>query len=222
MQAALDIQFANSGGPPAFGAASCYASLRLTPIKRSNETMLQYMSVHYSKPLGFVGRNICYAIMFGGVCYGTIVGGSATRFLPGREVIGGLNNGVNNIFYHVEKQGGRYPLRNFSVAVLKLYRETIERDWLAKYGDVVLWHETLVELPRGGECYKRDGWKQVGQTKGYTCKRAAGKGTDSWSGRRVWDTVNLRPKLVFVRQTTSGALTTHNDEMRDAMGEKRL
>ena len=200
-------------GGALLAASDCYASLRLIPIKRSNETMLQYMSVHYSKPLGFVGRNICYAIMCGGVCYGTIAGGSATRFLPNREIVGGLNNGVNNIFYHVEKRNGEYPLRNFTAAALKLYRERIERDWLAKYGDGVTWHETLVELPRTGDCYKRDGWTLTGQTKGYTCKRTSGKGTDSWSGRRVWDTKNLRPKLVFVRRVTSDALTTHNDKL---------
>jgi hypothetical protein len=45
---------------------------------------------------------------------------------------------------------------------------------------------------------KKDGWRLVGQTKGYTCKRIAGNSTDSWTGKRVWDTKNLRPKLVFV------------------------
>lgn len=25
------------------------------------------------------------------------------------------------------------------------------------------------------------------------------RGTDTWSGRRVWDTINLRPKRVFCR-----------------------
>lgn len=174
------------------------SELRLVPVKRTSPEILRAMAIHYSQPLGFVGRNICYLIVVGDACYGSIVGGSATRFLPGRVVIGSLNNGVNNIFYHVEKRNGEYPARNFTVAVLKLYRQTIERDWLAKYGDAVLWHETLVEIPRSGECYKRDGWQLVGQTKGYTCKRTAGKGTDSWSGKRVWDTVNLRPKLVFI------------------------
>lgn len=153
------------------------------------------MAIHYSRPKGFVGRNICYIVEHNAVCYGSIVGGSATRFLPGREVTGELNNGVNNIFFHVE---GPYPFRNFVPAVLALYRKTVEQDWKTKYGDEVLWHETLVELPRTGECYKRDGWTLVGQTKGYTCKRIAGKGTDSWTGKRIWDTKNLRPKLVFV------------------------
>ena len=101
------------------------------------------MEIHYSQPKGFVGRNICYAIMYGGLCYGTIAGGSATRFLPG-EIVGSLNNGVNNIFYHAEKIKGQYTKRNFTTAVLEIYRETIERDWKAKYGDDALWHETLV------------------------------------------------------------------------------
>jgi hypothetical protein len=43
-------------------------------------------------------------------------------------------------------------------------------------------------------------WTCVGMTKGYTCKRIGGQGTDSWTGQRIWDTKNLRPKLVFVRE----------------------
>ena len=43
------------------------------------------MAVHYSEPGGFVGRNICYAIMHEGVYYGAIVGGSATLHLVGRD-----------------------------------------------------------------------------------------------------------------------------------------
>jgi hypothetical protein len=174
-------------------------SLELIRVSRTSSELLRNMAQHYSQPLGFVGRNICYVIVFDGLCYGAIAGGSATRFLPNREVIGSLNNGVNNIFYHVERRNGQYPIRNFTAAVLGLYRSRIEQDWLDSYGDDVRWHETLVELPRTGDCYRRDGWSLVGQTKGYTCKRTAGKGTDSWSGRRVWDTDNLRPKLVLVR-----------------------
>lgn len=189
------------------------AEITLQKIKRTDAQILKNMAIHYSQPKGFVGRNICYLIMAGDVCYGSMAGGSATRFLPGREIIGSLNNGVNNIFYHVEKRDG-YPTRNFTAKVLKLYRETIERDWLEKYSDAVAWHETLVELPRSGECYKRDGWQLVGQTKGYTCKRTSGKGTDSWSGRRVWDTVNLRPKLVFVREITSSVTRLPNADLR--------
>jgi len=55
----------------------------------------------------------------------------------------------------------------------------------------------LIEKPRTGECYRRAGWTQVGETKGFTCKRVAGKGTDSWSGKRIWNTIDLKPKIVM-------------------------
>ena len=57
-----------------------------------------------------------------------------------------------------------------------------------------------MELPRTGECYLKDDWELVGQTIGYTCKRIAGNGTDDWTGKRVWNTKDLRPKLVFCRK----------------------
>ncbi len=161
------------------------------------------MAVHYSAPKGFVGRQLIYKVVVDGVCYGATAAGSATRFLPGRTDFFGreipLNNLVNNTFFHVEKQGGRYPFRNFGPAVVEVWRDTVIRDWLRFYGSEVEGFETLVELPRTGEVYIRDGWSEVGMTKGYTCKRIAGKSTDAWSGKRVWDTKNLRPKRVFLR-----------------------
>lgn len=180
--------------------------IALIPVSKKDERMTANMQVHYSQPKGFVGRSICYAIYCDGSYYGTIAGGSATRHLPNREIVQSLNNGVNNIFFHIEKANGKYPMRWFSASVLKEYRKSIETDWKQKYGDDVLWHETLVELPRTGDCYKKDGWKLVGQTKGFTCKRIAGNGTDSWTGKRVWDTENLRPKLVFVKPSNKSLL----------------
>lgn len=172
--------------------------LELVRIKRTDARLLRDMEGHYSAPKGFVGRNICYAVMFDGVYYGGIVGGSATRFLPGRGEITDLNRVVNNLFFHIEPRDG-YPVRNFGQKVLAAFRDKIEADWRDRYGDEVVSFETLVELPRTGDVYKRDGWVEVGMTKGFTCKRVAGKGTDSWSGKRVWNTTDLRPKRVFLR-----------------------
>lgn len=167
----------------------------LVPISRTYPKLVANMKDHYSAPKGFVGRNICYAVMHNMDYFGAIVGGSTPRYLVG-ENRPPLNNIVNNIFFHIE---GPYPCRNFAQRVLALYRKKIERDWFLKYGDFPERHESLVELPRIGEVYRRDGWILQGQTKGQTCKRVAGKGTDSWSGRRVWDAGNLRPKWVFAR-----------------------
>jgi len=175
----------------------------LQRISKSDPQLRAWMANHYSAPKGFVGRQLIYKIVVAGVCYGAIAAGSATRFLPGRteffkrEVP--LNNLVNNTFFHIEKQANRYPTRNFATKCVEWWRWTVLDDWLLCYGDVVDGFETLVELPRTGELYKKDGWSEVGITKGYTCKRVAGKGTDNWTGKRVWDTTNLRPKRVFVR-----------------------
>jgi len=180
--------------------------MELIIVKRTDPRLLEEMDRHYSKPKGFVGRNICYAVLVNGYCYGHIVAGSATRFLPGRdeflkiECLKNLNKITNNIFYHVEPRESKYPERNFSTKILIEFEKRIASDWEQKYGDGLIAMETLVELPRTGECYRRAGWIKVGQTKGFTCKRIAGKGTDKWTGKRVWDTKNLRPKLVFVKK----------------------
>jgi hypothetical protein len=177
--------------------------IELIKISKSDPELKRWMSVHYSHPKGFVGRQLIYKVQVDSMTYGAISAGSATRFLPGRaDFFGGevpLNQMVNNVFFHVEKGQGRYPCRNFTTEVVRTWRERVKVDWPAVYGDEVMGWETLVELPRTGELYVRDGWTQVGVTKGYTCKRTAGPSTDSWSGRRVWSTDVLHPKLVFVR-----------------------
>lgn len=179
--------------------------INLIVTKRTDLRLLQRMNIHYSQPKGFVGRSICYAIYYKDIYYGHIIGGSATRFLMGRNeflgiTIDQLNCVVNNTFFNVSKVNGRYPIRNFTSTVVSVFEDKVTLDWKNKYGDKVVGFESLIELPRTGELYKRAGWTQVGITRGYTCKRVAGKGTDSWTGKRVWDTKNLRPKLVLCKR----------------------
>ncbi|MCI0549394.1 MAG: DUF4338 domain-containing protein [Anaerolineae bacterium] len=172
------------------------------------------MQRHYSRPKGFVGRSICHAVYWNDDYYGHIVGGSATRYLPGRHEFLGtdgsdLNQIINNVYYHVEKVNEQYPCRNFTSRVLEAWAEIIAHQWQDKYGASIVGFESLIELPRSGETYRRAGWTEVGTTKGYTCKRTAGKGTDSWSGKRVWDTNNLRPKRVFCKLHAASPYSGH-------------
>lgn len=178
--------------------------LDLIITKRTDKNLLDRMKIHYSQPKGFVGRNICYAIYYENTYYGHIVAGSATRFLPGRNeffgiTINDLNKIINNIFFNISRVNGKYPTRNFTTLVLSKFVEKATVDWKEKYRDEVIGFETLVQKPRTGEVYKRAGWVLVGETKGYSCKRVGGKGTDSWTGKRVWytDKKHLKPKLVF-------------------------
>lgn len=167
--------------------------------------MSELMERHYSQPKGFVARLLLYGIICDGVRYGAIAAGSSTLFLPGRNEFFGidrnrLNQVANNTFFHIEKINGKYPFRNFSTYVVAMWRKIVQLDWERVYGDRIVGFETLVEIPRTGELYIRDGWEEVGTTQGNTCKRISGKGSDSWTGRRVWDTVNLRPKRVLCRK----------------------
>lgn len=178
--------------------------LELIKTKRTDSNLLSRMANHYSQPKGFVGRNICYAILYSGVYYGHIVAGSAALHLPNRNEFFGiekssLNSIINNIFFNVTPVDGHYPIRNFTTTIVKAFIEQARRDWRVKYGDECIGFETLVERPRTGELYLRAGWQVVGETKGYTCRRTAGKGTDTWTGKRVWNTNpdELRPKTVL-------------------------
>src|SRR3990167_11325583 len=172
----------------------------LLQTKRTDPRLLERMKIHYSNPKGFVGRNICYAIFYDSIYYGHIVAGSATRFLPNRNEYFGitlkqLNNIINNIFFNIS---GKYPIRNFTSKVVKEFTRRATPHWKTKYGDDVIGFETLIEKPRTGELYRRAGWNCIGETKGYTCKRVGGGiSSDNWTGKRVWDVKNLRPKYVF-------------------------
>lgn len=188
--------------------------LTLTPIRSMEPELVDMMQRHYSAPKGFVGRDIRYRVQYDGVLYGYTVAGSATLHLPGRNEFFVLDKMekdsrryaiarclVNNTFFHIEPRDGQYPIRNFSQQVVKTWRSRVMVDWPAKYGDQVLGFETLVEPPRTGEVYLRDGWSRVGVTQGQQAKRVAGKGSDGWGGERVWlRDAPLRPKIVLCKR----------------------
>jgi hypothetical protein len=178
--------------------------IELRQTKRTDDNLILRMKKHYTRPKGFVGRSICYAIFYKSNYYGHIVAGSATRFLPNRNeflgiTIKDLNCVINNVFFNVSRYNGSYPIRNFTSSVVKRFVNKAQRDWKIKYGDTCVGFETLVQKPRKGELYLRAGWTIIGETKGYTCKRISGKGTDTWTGKRVWNTNpdTLKPKLVL-------------------------
>lgn len=178
--------------------------INLVITKRTDTNLLERMKTHYSQPKGFVGRNICYAVLYEDKYYGHIIAGSATRFLPNRNEFLGitieqLNSVINNIFFNVSKIEEKYPFRNFTSFVVSEFMKQSAIDWQNRYGDKVVGFETLVEKPRTGDLYKKAGWTEVGQTVGFTCKRVAGQGTDSWGGKRIWNTDkdSLRPKIVL-------------------------
>lgn len=177
-------------------------NIRLELSSKSDADIKYLMSIHYSHPKGFVGRQIIYKIFYNDEFCGAIAGGSATLHLPNRNDFFGdkydLNKIINNTFYHLVDN---HNDKNLGSQVLALWRKQVVKDWEEKYKENVIGFETLVELPRSGAMYKADNWTLVGQTHGYTCKRVGGVATEKWTGVREWnkDESNLKPKLVFCK-----------------------
>ena len=48
--------------------------IRLEITLKNDERLKQSMAKHYTKPKGFVGRSICYAIYYNDIYYGHIIG----------------------------------------------------------------------------------------------------------------------------------------------------
>jgi hypothetical protein len=179
--------------------------IELKITEKNDPRLVKLMKQHYSKPKGFVGRTICYAIYYNSVYYGHIVAGSATLFLPNRNEFfeiekSNLNKIINNVFYSINRNdSGKYPVRNFTSKVVSFFCKQSLIDWEIKYGDKCIGFETLVEKPRSGDLYLKAGWTKVGETVGYTCKKTRGNGTDKWTEKRVWNTDknSLKPKNVL-------------------------
>ena len=106
----------------------------LTPSSKGDSDVKYLMSIHYSKPKGFVGRQIVYKIHYDDTFCGAIVGGSATKHLPGRNEFFddkfNLNAIVNNTFFHLLPG---LPL-NTGSKVLRLFRNNIIKDWELRIG----------------------------------------------------------------------------------------
>jgi len=176
---------------------------------KNDKKLRERMAIHYSQPRGFVGRSICLAIYHGGVYYGHIVFGSATLHLPGRNEFlevttkEDIQRIANNIFYNISSKDG-YPIRNFTTRVLVEAEKLVVKLWKEKYNTSLIGFETLVECSerRNGELYLKGGYEIVGKTKGYTCKRVSGIGSDGWGSKRVWnkDKNYFRPKIVLCKK----------------------
>lgn len=96
------------------------------------------MSIHYSHPKGFVGRQLIYKVFDNEEFVGVIVGGSATLHLPGRNEFFGdkyyINGIINNNFFHLIDNHGD---KNLGTKVLAKWRKQVVRDWEERYIEYV-------------------------------------------------------------------------------------
>lgn len=79
--------------------------------------------------------------------------------------------------------------------VLSVWRARVRCDWLTQYGVQVRWYETLVEPPRIGTCFVRDGWKRL-------ARRTAGRGArrPDGHGHTKRKIITTSRKIILVRE----------------------
>ena len=57
--------------------------------------------------------------------------------------------------------------KGYGSKVLSVFLKECKKEWKKKFNDTLVLIETLVEPPYIGSCYKGNGWKLLGKTKGY-------------------------------------------------------
>jgi hypothetical protein len=145
--------------------------LKLECVKKSNDLFVKWYIEHYPQSKGIVGRQINYLIYNGHSPIGIISGASPPlNYLIFRKYFN-IHNDLqflnNNVYRIVEKTKDK----NLGTKILKLFRNTIIKDYYNKYKTDLLGLITFVEPPRTGAIYKADNWEYLGKTQGISVRR---------------------------------------------------
>lgn len=151
-------------------------NLLLKKVKKSEPLYTFWYLEHYPKSKGIVGRQLNYLIYNEQKPIGII--GCASPPLNYKLFRAYFNTTneklfVNNNVYRIVNRNGD---RNLGTKILKLFRNTIQKDYLDNYNDYLLGIVTFVEPPRTGAMYKADNWDYIGMTQGVEVKRRG----DNW------------------------------------------
>jgi len=145
--------------------------LTLMPIKKSNDLFVKWYMEHYPNSKGIVGRSLNYLIYINNEPIGIIGGASPPlnyklfrKYFDTDDEKKFINNNVFRIVNNKNK-------KNLGTQILKLYRNTIKKDYEKKYQDILLGIITFVEPPRTGAIYKADNWENLGFTQGISVSR---------------------------------------------------
>lgn len=145
------------------------STLEMVKVPKSDGLFGKLFFEHYPGSKGIPARSLCYLLYDNSICIG-IIGvnspprnyGIFKRYFEGLDERHFVNN---NVFRLINNE------KNLGTQVLKLFRNTIRRDYEQKYRDKLLGIVTFVEPPRTGAMYKADNWDYLGETQGKRMKR---------------------------------------------------
>lgn len=173
------------------------------PVSTWDREFRASLREHYSASEGAPpGKKIAWRILIGGHHYGWIGLGEPTFALAARRAIGLPTHPpqpltVGCFIYRVEAdKETREGVK--SSAVLRDWHVTAGREWNTRYGFVPLHWETMVDAAQvesevAGACFRRAGYRHIGDTTGRGARRPAGH----TQGARVWGPTAIRQ--VFYR-----------------------
>ncbi len=117
------------------------------------------------------------------------------------------NSMISNGLFRMLVPTREYPCVDFTTAILEVCERALPKDWKGKYPGVgrIIALETLVQLPRLGRLYVKNGWRLLTLTKGVELRRSSAVGPQEVSSGEGWgggvrraESVPHR-KLVYVK-----------------------
>ena len=161
--------------------------LQLLRVPKSDGLFGKLFFEHYPGSKGIPGRSLCYLVYKNHICVGIIGVNSPPRkykkfrdFFNDDDETYFVNNNVFRLINHE---------KNLGTKVLKLFRETVRKDYDEKYPQELHGIVTFVEPPRNGAVYKADNWIYLGKTAGRRMRR------DSNTWEKVF--TQGKQKLIF-------------------------
>jgi hypothetical protein len=172
--------------------------LSLERVSPSTRAYAAFWARHYPGSKGAIGRQLHYLVWLDGQMLGIIAAGEAMfRCAPRDRALGlELAAGTPPPGWLVACSAFRVEDAPYGVPsqVLALWRAAVRADWARLYGHEVRWFETLVEPPRIGTCFVRDGWRRLARrTAGLGARRPDGHGHTK---RKV---IQTSRKIILVR-----------------------
>lgn len=147
--------------------------IHLRRCKKSDIQFVKWFIEHYPESKGIPGRSINYIVYYQKNPIGIIGANSPPLnyllFNKFFELNGTGEDGklfVNNNVFRIVIGG-----KNYATQILKLFRNTLLKDYFNEYGDILKGIVTFVEPPRNGNIYKADNWDYIGETQGISVKR---------------------------------------------------
>lgn len=189
----------NSIAPNQSAAPDHHLRLRLArreELPRWRELMRQH---HY---LGFeriVGSALYYVATIGEQWVALLGWGSAALKCASRDQWIGWDQHLHYRRLHLIANNVRFLILpdchqpNLASRLLAMNLKRLSDDWLRFHGHPIMLAETFVDCARfRGTCYRAAGWREIGQTLGYSKRN-----------RQYWH--NGSPKLIFVRPLVNNA-----------------